>query len=239
MLLEFPASANPLILAAFSAINHNPQSPIIQEVQMARTNQGILGNVSGRIGNVVGGAWKGIGYLRSYVIPNNPDTEAQQLQRLKMSTLVALAKSMLVGIIQKFWDPWALGMSGFNAFVKANKQTKGEPIDLAQIVITQGQLEAPSTPVPTLSGTNVVIAFTATCHSNGLATDKIAAVVYDKTNHIAFITDAGAIRSAASVTVAVGAGRTANDLYAAVIAYRGESPVTIVSSSTATIVEAE
>ena len=31
---------------------------------MGKISQGILGGVSGTVGNVVGGSWKGISYLR-------------------------------------------------------------------------------------------------------------------------------------------------------------------------------
>ena len=31
---------------------------------MGKINQGILGGVSGQVGNVIGGTWKGIDYLR-------------------------------------------------------------------------------------------------------------------------------------------------------------------------------
>jgi hypothetical protein len=34
---------------------------------MGKINQGILGGFSGKVGNVVGGSWKGIEYMR--VIP--------------------------------------------------------------------------------------------------------------------------------------------------------------------------
>lgn len=198
---------------------------------MARTHQGILGNVSGRIGNVVGGAWKGIGYLRSYVIPNNPQSAGQTIQRTKMSVLVACAKSMLVTIIQKFWDPFALGMSGFNTFVKANKGTKGVAIDFTEVLASQGQLEQPVLSAITYDVPNVVIPFSAACLSNGLATDKIVGLVYDKLNHVAFVVDTGTARSVATISVPVGASRLSANLQATAFAYRGTAPDMMVSSA--------
>ncbi len=51
---------------------------------MAKLNSGILGGISGTVGNVVGGRWRGIDYIRSKPSSvRNPNTEAQQAQRLK------------------------------------------------------------------------------------------------------------------------------------------------------------
>jgi hypothetical protein len=43
---------------------------------MGKISQGILGGISGKVGNVIGGSWKGIDYIR--VKPSsvaNPRTE--------------------------------------------------------------------------------------------------------------------------------------------------------------------
>ena len=51
---------------------------------MGKISQGILGGVSGKVGNVVGGSWKGIDYLK--IMPAsvaNPQTPAQMDQRSK------------------------------------------------------------------------------------------------------------------------------------------------------------
>ncbi len=56
---------------------------------MGTISQGILGGVSGKVGNVVGGNWKGIDYLR--IMPAsvaNPQTEAQMDQRSKFVTVL-------------------------------------------------------------------------------------------------------------------------------------------------------
>ncbi len=56
---------------------------------MGRINQGILGGFSGKVGNVVGGNWKGIDYMR--VKPAsvaNPKTVGQVNQRTKWSVYI-------------------------------------------------------------------------------------------------------------------------------------------------------
>jgi hypothetical protein len=45
---------------------------------MSKVNGGLLGTFSGKIGGMVGGSWKGIQYARGYVVPSNPNTDAQK-----------------------------------------------------------------------------------------------------------------------------------------------------------------
>ena len=51
---------------------------------MAIISQGILGGISGKIGNVVGGSWKGIDYLRimpaSVANPKNTCSSGSKIQ---------------------------------------------------------------------------------------------------------------------------------------------------------------
>lgn len=53
---------------------------------MGKISQGILGGLSGKVGNVIGGSWKGIDYIR--IKPSsvaNPRTEGQVNQRNKFT----------------------------------------------------------------------------------------------------------------------------------------------------------
>lgn len=60
---------------------------------MAKFNKGILGGFSGKVGNVVGGSWKGIDYMRSKPNKvNDPKTEAQLAQRQKFALVNAFLK---------------------------------------------------------------------------------------------------------------------------------------------------
>ena len=56
---------------------------------MAIIKQGILGGFSGKIGNVVGGSWKGINYMRVLTKPSNPNSEKQVNQRTKFTTALS------------------------------------------------------------------------------------------------------------------------------------------------------
>jgi len=88
---------------------------------MAIIKQGIMGGFSGTIGNIVGSSWKGIDVMKSKPLSvSNPKTAAQQAQRGKFGQTVAFGANLLSTIIKPLWDRFAMQMSGFNAFVKAN-----------------------------------------------------------------------------------------------------------------------
>ncbi|MCF8363527.1 MAG: DUF6266 family protein [Prolixibacteraceae bacterium] len=112
---------------------------------MGKISQGILGGVSGTVGNVVGGSWKGINYLRVKAQHfQDAKTEGQVGQRAKFGACVALAKSLLDNIIKPIWDKRAKKMSGYNLFVKSNINQfdeSGEIEDFSNLKISIGDLQ--------------------------------------------------------------------------------------------------
>jgi hypothetical protein len=88
---------------------------------MGVITQGILGAISGRVGPVVGGSWKGIAYLRGYQgSVAQPNTAAQVAQKERMRVIVSIAKLFLAVIIKPLTDRFAVRMSGYNLFVSRN-----------------------------------------------------------------------------------------------------------------------
>lgn len=75
----------------------------------------------GKLGNnVVGSMWKGIWYLRSYVVPSNPKTAKQNALRDVMRQSVVMAQAIMATAGYKTeWNRVALanGFSGFNQFI--------------------------------------------------------------------------------------------------------------------------
>ncbi|WP_234573600.1 DUF6266 family protein [Rhodohalobacter sp. 614A] len=62
---------------------------------MARLTSGILGGISGTVGNVVGGRWRGIDYIRSKPASvKNPNTEAQQQQRMRFKLVIQFLRKI-------------------------------------------------------------------------------------------------------------------------------------------------
>ena len=86
---------------------------------MGYLNAGLFGEVRNKVGGVIFSNWKGINTAREYKVPANPQSPAQIAQRTKFAVIVTLAQYLLGSFIVTFWNPFAVKMSGFNAFIKS------------------------------------------------------------------------------------------------------------------------
>lgn len=89
---------------------------------MGKINQGILGGFSGKVGNVVGGKWKGIDWMRVRVIPANPKTASQITVRSLLKDVVERARFAKVDVVNVGFEKKVKGkaLTQSNAFVSAN-----------------------------------------------------------------------------------------------------------------------
>lgn len=114
---------------------------------MARIKNGILGGVSGKIGNVVGGSWNGIDYLRTLQTNvKQPNTELQSTQRLKFKTVIRFLQP-LNEVIRIGFKAWTVRMSAFNAAFSYNfhsaligDSANGFEMDYANVLLSRGNL---------------------------------------------------------------------------------------------------
>lgn len=113
---------------------------------MAKLSSGILGGISGTVGNVVGGRWRGIDYIRSKpATVNNPNTEAQKTQRLKFKLVGQFLKSIRPFVNIGFKNS-ANKRTAMNAAMSINlrQAITGEYPDLGiapdQVVVSSGDL---------------------------------------------------------------------------------------------------
>lgn len=201
---------------------------------MAIIRSGVLGNTRGKVGGVVGSQWKDKNYIREYVKPANPNTAAQQTQRSKMTDIVAFCKTLVGQVFNVYTDPLLKAMSGFNKFIKDNiDEFDGSPV-YANITVTAGKLFAAAISSFTYNTTTgaAVFTFSTALGNNGLASDKVYAIVYNSTTELWYFASAEVLRSAGSITVTLPTGLTVADnegwLWAS--RYTG-SVVTMVSDS--------
>jgi hypothetical protein len=181
---------------------------------MAVIRAGILSRISGKVAGVVGGSWKDKAYIREYVIPANPNTDPQQIQRALMSRCVELAKALVGPVFNQYTDKFERSMSGFNRFIKDNIQYCLETIVYASIMMTNGKLWKPTTLTATLSGTTLTLLFDGvTLGNNGAADDLIYAAAYDSVSKVWFFPAAELERSTGTVDVTVSAGLVATNLH--------------------------
>ena len=182
---------------------------------------GILGNARNRIGNIVCAVWKGIPYARTYVVPANPKTVAQQANRTRFKTVSELAIAFLAPVIQKFWNSKAKGMSGFNYFIFKNKPGQLPIPPLKNTVLCEGTLEPLSDMIIHYDSVSGLASaeWNALCLGNGLATDKVVMCVYDSAHRVGFVADSGVTRADAFIQLGIGYGRNTDFLTVWLFAY--------------------
>lgn len=175
---------------------------------------GILSRVSGKVAGVVGGSWKDKAYLREYVIPANPDTDPQKLQRALMAKCVAFGKPLVGSVFNTYTDKFERSMSGFNRFIKDNIKICTPTITYASIKMTNGKLWKPQSLVATYSGADLTLQFDGvSVGNNGDISDKIyAAVCYGATG-VWYFPAAEVLREDASIVVTAEAGLTATGFH--------------------------
>jgi hypothetical protein len=197
---------------------------------MAKIPAGILGRVSGKVGDVVGASWKGIAYIRQFVIPANPNTVDQQAERTLFADLVAMAKTLLGNVLQVYWDPFLKKNSGWAHFIGINRKLYTTSGDYSTVHISEGILEGSVMTGAVYAAGDVAITFSTTAVGNGSATDVACLYVYDKVNKVGFFDDSSA-RSGGTAGVTVGVGRTAANLCAYLFFVDSNSDPTMVSYS--------
>jgi hypothetical protein len=178
---------------------------------MGKISQGILGGLSGKVGNVIGGNWKGIDYLR--IKPSsvrNPRTEGQVNQRNKFSITLEYLQPNL-GFIKLGYKSFATKKTEFNAamsYVLNNAITGSAPnftIDYSLALLSRGNLSGVQNPSSDLT-TAGQITFDWDDNSlegNANANDKAMVLVYnpDKKESV-YILD-GADRTTGSQIVSI------------------------------------
>jgi hypothetical protein len=181
---------------------------------MARLRSGILGNIRGKVAGVVGSQWKDKNYLREYIKPANPNTAAQQAQRLKMSIMVAFCKTLVGPIFNAYTDKFYKSMSGFNHFIKANIALAADPIPYANLLFTEGKLSpVTALAVEYTTGTGgLVFTWTKNLGNNGADTDKVFWAIYDSDSSLWYFADGEVDRSTETDSQTIAAGLTEGDL---------------------------
>jgi hypothetical protein len=154
---------------------------------MGKINQGILGGVSGKVGNVIGGSWKGIDYLR--IMPSsvaNPRTEAQLDQRSKFVNVLNFLQP-LKEFVRVGYKKYAIKMSQFNSAMSYNLKNAiagsypNYTIDFTKALLSRGGL-APAingSATSTVPASLLVEWDNNSNEANASTTDKSMLLVYN------------------------------------------------------------
>lgn len=178
---------------------------------MGIINKGILGPVSGTVGTVVGGSWKGISYVRSQPTSSRTSFTIPQLEQQAKFALTMKFLQTMTSLLSVSFRDYAVKMSGFNnamRYTLLNGITGGYPtfeIDYSNVLVSRGDLPNASTPSAG-SATSGTVGFNWVNNSGeGKAqpTDTSVLVVYSPDRNQCIYTTAGAARSTGSASIAV------------------------------------
>ena len=194
---------------------------------MAIVRSGLLGGFSGKIAGIVGGKWKDKQYARGYVVPANPNTPKQQAKRLRFKTASVFGLSILGGILQPYMDWCTRSMSAFNWFIKTNIALFVDIPVYTSIKVASGSLFSAAIGTPSNSGQTVTVPFDMGLGSNGLASDKVYAGIYDKASGRTSFASAEVLRLAGAISVTMG-GTTSTDVCIFLITARRDAAGNVV-----------
>lgn len=177
---------------------------------MGRITKGILGPVSGTVGTVIGGSWKGIHYLRSQPIAKKGGSSVDQIDhQLKFSTVVAFVQPM-TGLVSQTFRKYAVGMSEYNAAFSYNYQNALEgkapdySINYSTALVSRGDLPNATAPAATVSGTSVYFTWTDNSGTGKAAnTDNAVLVAYSENAKQTLFSTTTAFRSDGAATLDV------------------------------------
>lgn len=208
---------------------------------MGIITSGILGPISGKVGPVVGGSWKGIAYLRQLPASvANPQTAAQTAQRTKLSNIVAFAKQVLTTVIKPLNDRFASGQSGYNRFVSANIAlfAAAIPSPAASLVISEGSLLDADVDTVTATDASTVVRCEWTDNSgtgNAQATDQAYCVWLNETTGAIIAQTANTDRDSELIVGAMDANSASGDVVRAYLAFRTANGFLASNTTTGTV----
>ena len=186
----------------------------------------LKGKWDGKVGQTVGAKWKNKATIRTYSIPSNPNTQAQQDVRgafKMMSQYVALFAD---GIKYKSALNVA-GMSVRNAIIKLNKNMIAmNNFDKANLLVSKGGLQKPTGVTAELEATTNVakVTFTAPTATNFTAKAEVVVIAIDEAEGLVDVFTGKASEGTAKGTIRF-ADSAGIQMYVYFLDYRGSNKV--------------
>ena len=177
---------------------------------MGKINLGILGSFSGKVGNVVGGSWKGISYMRAKASSvANPRTDGQIGQRSKFALVLGILKP-ITGFIRVGYKRYTTKQTAFNAamsYILNNAITGTFPdfsVDLSKVLVSRGNLTTASNAAVLATGGSIGLTWDDNSSANmANATDKALVLVLNPLRAEAVYETAGNARTTGAQEIAV------------------------------------
>ena len=186
----------------------------------------LKGKWDGKVGQTVGAKWKNKATIRTYSIPSNPNTMAQQSVRGAFKEMSKYVAMFADGIKYKSALNVA-GMSVRNAIIKINKEMIAmNSFDKATLLVSKGGLQKPTgvTAASVTESKTVKVTFTAPTATNFTEKAEAVVIAVDDTNGIVDVFSAKASTGSATGTIAF-AQSTNVQVYMYFLDYRGSNKV--------------
>ena len=186
----------------------------------------LKGKWDGKVGQTVGAKWKNKATIRTYSIPSNPNTMAQQSVRGAFKEMSKYVAMFADGIKYKSALNVA-GMSVRNAIIKINKEMIAmNSFDKASLLVSKGGLQKPTgVSAASVPESNAVkVTFTAPTATNFTEKAEAVVIAVDDTNGIVDVFSAKASTGSATGTIAF-AQSTNVQVYMYFLDYRGSNKV--------------
>ena len=196
---------------------------------MAKLSSGILGGISGKVGNVVGGRWRGIDYIRSKPASvKNPNTEAQQKQRMKFRLVMGLLRKIRP-LVKTGFRNGAKNQTPMNRAASLNlkQAVTGEfpelAIDPEKFVFAQGSLSSGEQPdMDTSTPGSITFTWVNSAAGESSADDGALVLLYNTEQGQVIYRMNGASRSDESIQVDIPESWQ-GDTVAGYLAFRSET----------------
>lgn len=164
----------------------------------------LKGKWDGKVGQTVGAKWKNKATIRTYSIPSNPNTMAQQNVRGAFKEMSQYVAMFADGIKYKSALNTA-GMSVRNAIIKINKEMIAmNNFDKATLLVSKGGLQKPTGVTAELEDTTNVakVSFTAPTATNFTAKAEVVVIAVDEAKGLVDVFTGKASTGTAKGTIA-------------------------------------
>lgn len=199
---------------------------------MGKCNQGVFGNWTKRVGNVVGRVVNGRNIYSIYQ-PNvsNPQTEVQQQLRTKFSML-----SKFGSVNAGFLKPGLLESKGegtwLSRFVSVNFDDgitgtwPSYELNFSKLIMSQGNVDLPYNPAAQLQGSDINITWTDNSGiGNARDNDKVMFIVFNKDKSQSIADTEAADRSTRQASYSLPASWNGDTVYVYFAMYRVQAKV--------------
>jgi hypothetical protein len=171
--------------------------------KMAKFLSTTFGKISGRHGTAVAAIVGGESVIRVFTPPSNPNTTAQQAQRLKFALIANFLNPLRIITTIGFGDKHGHYQAASLALRNAISGVYPDfSINYAKIVLSSGSLpQSPLVSLSALANMNVSVNWDKTLISSGTAIDFVYVVFLNPVNQTFVFSEAQAIRDNGTLTV--------------------------------------